>query len=120
MAECAPISYSDELLVTIHQAPDNSRHSRVGEVPFPIIHYAQQQFKQSQNNDLYLYLWTVHLNHVLGSCASNKTEALKRIVYGIRLFKLKGVSLFALLLIPKKFFGYLRFRRRLKMVRASA
>ncbi len=119
MAECAPIAYRDELLVTIHQSPDNSRSSRVGEVPYPIIYYAQKQLKQDQNKDLYLYLWVIHLNHVLGSCASNKREALKRIAYGMKVFKLKGLFLFLLLFIPKRVFSILRFSRRLKMVKAS-
>lgn len=120
MSECAPIAYSEKLLVTIYQALDNSRHLRVGEVPFPITYYAHNKLNKNQNEDLYLYLWAMHLNHVLGSCTSNKKEALIRIKFGIKLFKLKGAFLFVLLLIPKKIFVFLRFRKRLKMTKTHA
>ena len=79
MDECAPIIYCNDLLVSIHQTPDDSRHSRIGEVPYPIVYYTKDNLTKNKNIDLYLYLWNLHLNHVLGSCASNKNEALTRI-----------------------------------------
>ncbi len=120
LSECAPMVYINELLVTIHQAPDTSRDMRVGEVPYPIVYYSMDNVDFSSNDDLYSLLWSIHIKHVLGSCAKNKLEALKRIRYGTRLFKLKGHVLFFLLLIPRFIFNYIRVKRRTKLVKSSA
>jgi glycosyltransferase involved in cell wall biosynthesis len=120
LSECAPIAYLDKLLVTIHQAPDNSRDLRVGEIPYPIIYYSSKHIAPILHNDFYLLLWSIHFNHVLGSCTKNKKEALKRILYGTKLFKFKGVLLLPLLIIPKFIFNFIRIKRRNKMVKASA
>jgi len=120
LSECAPIAYFEELLVTIYQAPDNSRGSRVGQIPYPIVYYSSKHCVKNLDNDLYLLLWSIHLKHVLGSCAKNKKEALVRILYGIKLFKLKGVGLLFLLFVPKYIFNRIRVWRRMRMVKLSA
>lgn len=120
LSECAPIAYCDKLLVTIFQAPDNSRNSRIGEVPYPIMYYSSKHIDPIVQNDLYLLLWSIHFKHVLGSCTTNKKEALNRILYGIKLFKYKGTLLLPLLIFPKFIFNYIRIKRRTKMVKASA
>jgi glycosyltransferase involved in cell wall biosynthesis len=120
LSECAPIAYCDKLLVTIYQAPDNSRGARVGEIPYPIMYYSSKHIDQKLQNDLYLLLWSIHFKHVLGSCTTNKKEAFNRILYGIKLFKFKGAVLLPLLIIPKFIFNYIRIKRRTKMVKASA
>ncbi len=119
LSECAPIAYCDKLLVTIFLAPDNSRDSRIGQIPYPIVYYSSKHITPISNNDLYLLLWTIHFQHVLGSCVTNKEEALKRILYGIKLFKYSGVWLLCLLMIPKFIFKRIRMWRIIKMVKLS-
>ena len=119
LSECAPIAYRDKLLVTVFQAPDNSRDGRVGEVPYPIMYYSSKGLDPILHNDLYLLLWTIHFKHVLVSCTANKKEALNRVLYGIKLFKYKGALLFPLLFIPKFIFNYIRVKRRAKMVKSN-
>ncbi|BDY04076.1 glycosyltransferase family 2 protein [Ferrimonas sp. YFM] len=116
LSECAPIAYTDKLLVTVHQAPDNSRSARVGEVPYPIVYFSSKNVNVTTNSDLYMLLWSIHFKHILGSCTINKREAFNRVVFGLRLFKYKGALLFPLLLIPKFVFNHIRIRRRSKMV----
>ena len=119
LSECAPIAYCDKLLVTIYQAPDNSRDSRVGEIPYPIMYYSSKHIDPILHNDLYLLLWSIHFKHVLGSCTTNKKEALNRILYGIKLFKYKGALLLPLLIIPSFIFNFIRIKRRNKMVKSN-
>ena len=120
LSECAPMAYCDKLLVTVYQAPDNSRNSRVGEIPYPIIYYSSKHLEPLLDNDLYLFLWSIHFKHVLGSCTKSKREALKRILFGTKLFKFKGALLIPLLIVPKFIFNFIRTKRRNKMVKASA
>ena len=120
LSECAPMAYVNELLVTVYQAPDTSREMRVGEVPYPIAYYAVNTVDFRTNDDLYSLLWSIHIKHVLGSCAKNKLEALKRIRYGAKIFKLKGHTLLFLMLIPRFVFNYIRIKRRTKLVKSSA
>jgi len=119
LSECAPIAYCDKLLVTIFQAPDNSRDSRVGEIPYPITYYSSKHIDSILHDDLYLLLWSIHYKHVLGSCTTNKNEAINRILYGIKLFKCKGALLLALLIIPRFIFEYIRIKRRYKLVKSN-
>lgn len=116
LSECAPIAYSDKLLVTVFQAPDNSRNSRIGEVPYPITHYASKNINEKSDSDLYALLWSIHYKHILGSCTVNKREAYVRIIYGIKIFRYKGALLLLLLVIPKFIFNHIRIKRRKKMV----
>lgn len=119
LSECGSIVYSDKLLVTIHQAVDQSRDSRVGEVPYPIIYYTRNKIDPNLNSDLLSFLWSIHFKHVLGSCATNKKEALKRALYGLNLFGFRGALLLFFLFVPKCIFGYLRKKRRYKMVKSN-
>lgn len=111
------LAFSNRLLVTIHQAPDNSRSSRIGEVPYPIKHYSDRAHTISYNSELYAYLWSVHVKHVFASLAANKNEALHRIKVGYKLFKLRGMLLYLLVPLPTSIFKMVRIIRRLALVR---
>lgn len=119
LSEFAPIGYCDKLLVTIYQAPDNSRNSRIGHVPYPILYYSSSKNVSKISKDLHLLLWSIHIKHILLSCTTNKREVFIRILAGLKLFKLKGFLLFGLLLIPKFVFNYIRIFRRKRLVRTN-
>lgn len=112
LSDCAPIAYTNKLLVTIYQVPDLSRNLRIGQIPYPIKFYSSTKYTGKIDKDLYLLLWSIHLKHILGSCASNKKEAKTRIISGLKLFKVRGWLLFSLLLIPKFIFKYVKVYRR--------
>jgi glycosyltransferase involved in cell wall biosynthesis len=116
LSECAPIGYCNKLLATIYQAPDHSRNSRVGQVPYPITYYSLLNNHSNIENDLYLLLWSIHLKHILGSCATNRKEAFTRIKSGLKLFKVRGFLLFSLLLVPEFIFNQIRILRRKKLI----
>ena len=116
LSDCAPIAYTNKLLATIYQAPDQSRNLRIGQVPYPIKFYSSSKYLGKIDKDLYLLLWSIHIKHILASCASNKKEAMFRILSGLKLFKLKGFLLFGLLLIPRIIFEKIRIFRRRKLI----
>jgi glycosyltransferase involved in cell wall biosynthesis len=116
LSECAPIGYCNKLLATIYQSPDHSRNSRVGQVPYPITYYSLLNNHSNIENDLYLLLWSIHLKHILGSCATNRKEAFIRIKSGLKLFKVRGFLLFSLLLVPEFIFNQIRILRRKKLI----
>jgi glycosyltransferase involved in cell wall biosynthesis len=119
LSDCAPIAYTNKLLVTIYQAPDLSRDLRIGQIPYPIKFYSSTKYTGKIDKDLYLLLWSIHLKHILGSCASNKKEAKTRIISGLKLFKVRGWFLFSLLLIPKFIFNYVKVYRRKMYINAT-
>lgn len=119
LSDCAPIAYTNKLLVTIYQVPDLSRNLRIGQIPYPIKFYSSTKYTGKIDKDLYLLLWSIHLKHILGSCASNKKEAKTRIISGLKLFKVKGWLLFSLLLIPKFIFKYVKVYRRKMYINAT-
>ena len=116
LSQLAPFGYCDKTLVTIYQERDKSRNSRTGEIPYPILYFSQPNERIKLTKDLKKFLWSVHKKHVLGSCHQNKHEALKRILAGIKLFKLKGSFLLLLMLPPKTFYRKLRRLRRHRQV----
>ena len=116
LSQLAPFGYCDKTLVTIYQERDKSRNSRKGEIPYPILYFSQPNERIKLTKDLKKFLWSVHKKHVLGSCHQNKHEALKRILAGIKLFKLKGSFLLLLMLPPKTFYRKLRTLRRHRQV----
>jgi len=118
LSECAPIGYCNKLLVNIYHADDNSRNSRVGQIPFPIVYYSSLNYVDNLDKDLYLLLWDIHLKHILGSLATNKKEAFIRILSGVKLFKIKGFLIFSLLLIPKIIYKQMRIYRKKKIINA--
>jgi len=117
LSDCAPIAYTNKLLVTIYQAPDLSRDLRIGQIPYPIKFYSSSKYIGKIDKELYLLLWSIHFKHILGSLATNKKEALKRILHGLKLFKIKGLFLLGLLFIPKFIFEKIRIYRRMKLIR---
>ncbi len=119
LSECAPIAYTDKLLATIYQAPDQSRRMRIGQIPYPIKFYSSASHTGKIDKDLYLLLWSIHFKHILGSLATNKREAQIRISSGLKLFKVKGYLLFSLLLIPKFIFKYAKLYRRKMYINAT-
>ena len=119
LSDCAPIAYTNKLLVTIYQVPDLSRNLRIGQIPYPIKFYSSTKYTGKIDKDLYLLLWSIHLKHILGSCASNKKEAKTRIISGLKLFKVRGWLLFSLLLIPKFIFKYVKVYRRKMYINAT-
>lgn len=120
LSEIGSLAYSNRLLVTIHQAPDNSRASRIGEIPYPIKHFSKRADTISRESDLYAYLWSVHLKHVLSSLTTSKKEACYRIKFGCKLFKLRGILLYFLIPLPVSIFKVVRIIRRLALVRKNA
>jgi glycosyltransferase involved in cell wall biosynthesis len=116
LSDCAPIAYTNKLLVTIYQAPDQSRNLRIGQIPYPIKFYSSTKYKGKIDKDLYLLLWSIHLKHILASSASNKKEAQTRIIFGLKLFKLRGFLLFGLMLIPQIIFEKYRIFRRRQLI----
>ena len=119
LSDCAPIAYTDKLLATIYQAPDQSRRMRIGQIPYPIKFYSSASYRGKIDKDLYLLLWSIHFKHILGSLATNKKEAQIRINSGLKLFKAKGYLLFSLLLIPKFIFRYAKLYRRKMYINAT-
>lgn len=119
LSDCAPIAYTNKLLVTIYQVPDLSRNLRIGQIPYPIKFYSSTKYTGKIDKDLYLLLWSIHLKHILESCASNKKEAKTRIISGLKLFKVRGWLLFSLLLIPKFIFKYVKVYRRKMYINAT-
>lgn len=117
LSQLAPFGYCNKSLVTIYQENDDSRNSRIGEVPYPIVYFSRKANKYHLSNNLKKLLWSIHLKHLLGSLATNKKEAFIRIFSGIKLFKIKGLILLGLLFIPKFFFKKIRIYRRRKLVR---
>ena len=117
LSECAPIAFTNNLLVNVYQSPDLSRNARIRQIPYPIIFYSCSNYTGKIKKDLYFFLWSIHLKHILKSCTTDKIEALNRIISGIKLFKLRGLLLFILLLIPKYFFNKLRIYRRIKLTK---
>ena len=119
LSDCAPIAYTNKLLVTIYQAPDLSRDLRIGQIPYPIKFYSSSKYIGKIDKDLYLLLWSIHLKHILSSLATNKKEAQVRIISGLKLFKVRGWLLFSLLLIPKFIFNYVKVYRRKMYINAT-
>ena len=56
LSDCAPIAYTNKLLVTIYQAPDLSRDLRIGQIPYPIKFYSSTKYTGKIDKDLYLLL----------------------------------------------------------------
>lgn len=108
----APFGYCNKVLVTVYQEKDNSRISRVGEIPYPIIYFSKEKNEQQLDKHLINFLWSIHLKHILASCTVNKHEAWKRIIAGLSLFKFKGAIIILLMLIPKSIFRYARKKKR--------
>lgn len=119
LSDCAPIAYTNKLLVTIYQAPDLSRDLRIGQIPYPIKFYSSSKYIGKIDKDLYLLLWSIHLKHILLSLATNRKEAQVRIISGLKLFKVRGWLLFSLLLIPKFIFNYVKVYRRKMYINAT-
>lgn len=119
LSDCAPIAYTNKLLVTIYQAPDLSRDLRIGQIPYPIKFYSSSKYIGKIDKDLYLLLWSIHFKHILWSLATNKKEAQVRIISGLKLFKVRGWLLFSLLLIPKFIFSYVKVYRRKMYINAT-
>jgi glycosyltransferase involved in cell wall biosynthesis len=119
LSGCAPIAYTNKLLAAIYQAPDQSRNLRIGQIPYPIKFYSSSKYIGKIDKELYLLLWSIHLKHILASCASNKKEAQIRIISGLKLFKVRGWLLFSLLLIPKFIFNYVKVYRRKMYINAT-
>lgn len=112
LSQLAPFGYCDKALVTIFQENDNSRNSRIGEVPYPILFFSKKINKHQLNENLKKLLWSIHLKHILGSCINNKREALRRIIAGFSLFKIKGLLLTLIIFIPKPVFTNVRTIKR--------
>lgn len=108
LSQLAPFGYCDKTLVTIYQESDNSRNSRIGEVPYPILYFSEANKLRQIPKDLKDLLWSIHVKHILGSCPKNKNEALKRILAGVSIFKWKGIFLLFLIIPPKVFYRKLR------------
>lgn len=115
LSQLAPFGYCDKTLVTIYQESDNSRNSRIGEVPYPILYFSKKTRKHQLSNDLKKLLWSIHLKHILGSCVNNKEEAWYRIRAGLKLFPLKAPFLISMIFIPKYIFKNLRRIRRKRL-----
>ena len=117
LSQLSSIAFVNKNLVTIHQQVDNSRSSRKGVVPYPIVHYTKE-YKKIRNNDALLqFLWSIHVKHIFGSLAANKKEAFIRLQHGFRLFRFRNLFLLFLFLIPTSFWSNIRRINRNRLIR---
>lgn len=107
-------AYLNDSLVQINQFPDASRANRANKMLYIIKFYVDnfndyKKLSKSQKK----YLYSINLRHVLGSLSDgNLKEAYNRLLLANKLFRVRNLPLFLLLLIPYPIFTKVKKLRR--------
>lgn len=88
---------------------DDSRVSRQGAIPYPLIYYSKQKIRYSENKDLVRYLVRIGVRHILGSLSAGRyREAANRNLYLQSISFLSATVMWLAFLIPPVAYRFIK------------
>lgn len=109
------VAYDDYIATRVNQFNDNSRKSRLGEIPYPLIYFSSKKEYGLLTKNAKKYLWRIYFYQVIGSLANgDRKETLRKINAGRKIFVIRSLFLIGFLFLPARLFLIIRKFKRLK------